>query len=137
MEKAEQVGADLGAIGAILNPFSGVANEYAAVSGGQITVNHDTVLQVGKIIQDQYDQLSKITKAKLIDLQVTKIGDDKISQAATKAWNEALVTNDDSYHNRITQYIDGLGQLADNLRAAAQQYGYTEEQITDAFGAAG
>jgi hypothetical protein len=137
MEKAEQVGADLGAIGAILNPFSGVANEYAAVSGGQITVNHDTVLQVGKVIHDQYEQLSRITQAKLFHLKVNSIGDDKVSQAATKAWNEVLMTNDDSYFNRINQYIDGLRALAENLRTAAQQYGYTEEQITAAFGAAG
>jgi hypothetical protein len=137
MEKAEQVGADLGAIGAILNPFSGVANEYAAVSGGQITVNHDTVLQVGKIIQDQWQQLNDITKPKLQHLAVAKIGDDKVSEAATKAWSEILMTNSDSYASRIAQYIDGLKTLADNLRTAAQQYGYTEEQITDAFGAAG
>jgi hypothetical protein len=137
MEMAEQVGADLGAIGAILNPFSGVANEYAAVSGGQITVNHDTVLQVGKIIQDQWQQLHDITERKLYDLQIAKIGDDEVSKAATTAWNKLLNTNPDSYANRIKQYIDGLKTLADNLRAAAHQYGYTEEQITDAFGAAG
>jgi hypothetical protein len=137
MEKAEQVGADLGAIGAILNPFSGVANEYAAVSGGQITVNHDTVLQVGKIIQDQWQQLTDITRPKLMSLRVNKIGDDKVSVAATTAWNAVLMTNDDSYYKRINQYIDGLKALADNLRTAAQQYGYTEEQITNAFGAAG
>jgi hypothetical protein len=137
MEKAEQVGADLGAIGAILNPLAGVANEYAAVSGGQITVNHDTVLQVGKVIQDQWQQLNDITRPKLNGLRVASIGDDKVSAAATTAWNAVLSTNNDSYQKRIEQYIDGLKALADNLRAAAQQYGYTEEQITDAFGAAG
>jgi hypothetical protein len=137
MDMAKQVGADLGAIGAILNPLAGVADEYAAVSGGQITVNHDTVLQVGKIIHDQYEQLSRITQAKLFQLKVNSIGEDKVSQAATKAWNEVLVTNGDSYQNRINQYIEGLGKLADNLRTAAQQYGYTEDQITAAFGAAG
>ncbi|MFC0544840.1 hypothetical protein [Kutzneria chonburiensis] len=137
MDMAKQVGADLGAIGAILNPLAGVADEYAAVSGGQITVNHDTVLQVGKIIHDQWQQLTDVTKPKLFHLNVNKIGDDKVSAAATTAWNAVLVTNDDSYYNRIFQYIDGLKALADNLRTAAQQYGYTEEQITDAFGAAG
>ncbi|HEY0498921.1 MAG TPA: hypothetical protein VGD48_24480, partial [Kutzneria sp.] len=103
----------------------------------QITVNHDTVLQVGKIIQDQWQQLNDITKPKLQHLAVAKIGDDKVSEAATKAWSEILMTNSDSYASRIAQYIDGLKSLADNLRTAAQQYGYTEEQITDAFGAAG
>ena len=135
MEKAEQVGADLGVIGAILAPFDGVSGEYAGISGGQITVNHDTVLQAGKIINDQWHQLTDITRPKLAQLRVAKIGDDLVSDAATGAWNAVLFMNQDSYANRIQQYIDGLKKLSDQLRTAAQQYGYTEEQITGAFGA--
>jgi hypothetical protein len=135
MDKAEQVGADLATIGAILAPFDGVASEYAGISGGQITVDHDTVLQAGKIIHTQYEQLSRITATKLPHLKITKIGDDDVSQAATTAWNEVLMTNADSYYNRITQYIDGLGKLSDQLRTAAHQYGFTEDEITAAFGA--
>ena len=135
MEKAEQVGADLGVIGAITAPFAGVSGEYAGISGGQITVNHDTVLQAGKIISDQWQQLHQITGPKLYDLLVSKIGDDKVSAAATQAWNEVLSINQDSYAKRIQQYIDGLKALSDQLRTAAHQYGYTEEQITAAFGA--
>ena len=135
MEKAEQVGADLGVIGAILAPFEGVKGEFAGISGGQITVNHDTVLQAGKIIQQQVDQLNSITLPKINSLTIGVLGADEVSQAATQEWSKILVTNDDSYVNRIGQYIDGLQKLADQLRTAAQQYGFTEEQITDAFGA--
>jgi hypothetical protein len=135
MEKAEQVGADLGVIGAILAPFEGVQGEYAGISGGQITVNHDTVLQAGKVIADQWLQLQTLTETKLPELVVHKIGDDDVSKAATKAWNEVLNSNPDSYNKRITQYVEGLKQLAEQLRTAAQQYGFTEEQITNAFGA--
>ncbi len=135
MEKAEQVGADLGLINAITAPFGGVAGEYAAVGGGQLTVNHDTVLQAGKIISDQFDQLNTITRGKLENMQVGVLGQDLVSLAATDQWAKILVTNDDSYSNRIMQYIAGLGKLADQLKAAAKQYGFTEEEITAAFGA--
>lgn len=135
MEKAEQVGADLGVIAGILAPFDGVAGEFSGVGGGQLTVDHDTVLQVGKVIHDQWQQLTDVTQPKLFALRIANIGDDHVSQAATKAWNDLLTNNDDSYASRIQQYIDGLKKLSDQLRAAAQQYGYTEEQITGAFGA--
>ncbi|QUQ70236.1 hypothetical protein [Kutzneria sp. CA-103260] len=134
MEKAEQVGADLGLIGAITAPFAGVQSEYAGISGGQITVNHDTVLQAGKIIHDQWQQLLEITLPKLQDMQLGVLGQDLVSQAATGEWAKILVSNDDSYSKRIAQYIDGLGKLADQLKTAAQQYGFTEEEITAAFG---
>jgi hypothetical protein len=136
MEKAEQVGADLGAINAaIMGPFGAVAGEFASISGGQITVNHDTVLQVGKVIHDQWQHLNDITLQKVQNLDVGVLGQDLVSQAATAEWVKILSTNDDSYVKRITQYIEGLGKLADNLKAAAYQYGYTEEEITAAFGA--
>jgi hypothetical protein len=135
MEMAEQVGADLGAINAaIMAPFGAVAGEYAGISGGQLTVNHDTVLQVGKIIHDQWRQLNEITLPKVMNLQVGVLGQDLVSQAATDEWVKIIAGNDDSYTRRITQYIDGLGKLADQLKTAAQQYGFTEEQIKDAFG---
>ncbi|MFI9382996.1 hypothetical protein [Kutzneria sp. NPDC052558] len=135
MEKAEQVGADLGVINAITAPFAPVADEYAGIAGGQITVNHDTVLQAGKIIQQQVDQLNAITRPKLLNIDTGVLGNDLVSQAATEEWSKLLATNEDSYTNRIGQYIDGLEKLAEQLRTAAQQYGFTEEQIKDAFGA--
>jgi hypothetical protein len=136
MEKAEQVGADLGAINAaIMGPFGAVAGDFAGISGGQITVDHDTVLQVGKIIHDQWQHLNDVTIPKVTLIQVGVLGEDLVSQAATAEWSKILYSNDDSYAKRIHQYIDGLGKLADNLKAAAYQYGFTEEEITAAFGA--
>jgi hypothetical protein len=135
MDMAEEAGVALGAINAaIAGPFGGVAGEFTSVSGGHITVNHDTVLQAGKIIHDQWQQLNDITLQKVLNLQVGVLGQDLVSQAATEEWTKILATNDDSYVKRIQQYIDGLGKLADQLKTAAQQYGFTEEQIKDAFG---
>jgi hypothetical protein len=138
MEKAEQVGADLGAINAaIMAPFSGVAGEYAGIGGGQITVDHDTVLQAGKIIQDQVDQLNRMVRPKLMQLMPGDLGKDDVSLAAGAEWAKILAGNPDSYVERIGQYIDGLENLAQQMKTAAQQYGFTEEQIKDAFGAQG
>jgi hypothetical protein len=135
-EKAEQVGADLGAINAaMLAPFDVVAGDFAGISGGHLTVNHDTVLQVGKIIHDHWQQLNEITLVKLQSMELGVLGQDLVSQAATTEWAKILVANDDSYSKRIAQYIDGLGKLADQLKTAAKQYGYTEDEITTAFGA--
>ena len=133
-EKAEQVGADLGGLGAILAPFDGVSGEFAAISGGQLTVNHDTVLQAGKIITREWQSLHDLVQRKLSDLTIRTIGHDKVSLAATDAWTKILVTNPDSYAKRIQQYVQGLRDLADQLKTAAQQYGFTEEEITAAFG---
>jgi hypothetical protein len=136
MEMAERFSADLASINAsIAAPFGAVAGEYAGISGGQLTVNHDTVLQAGKIIQQQVDQLNAITRPKLLNLFSGVIGGDDVSQAAADEWSKILLINDDSYANRIGQYIDGLEKLAEQLKTAAQQYGFTEEQIKDAFGA--
>ncbi|MEV6606855.1 hypothetical protein [Kutzneria sp. NPDC051319] len=135
MEKMEQVGADLGTINSVLmGPFAGAASAFAGVSGGQITVDHDTVLQAGKIIHDQWQQLNDITLQKVQNIQVGVLGEDLVSEAATAEWVKILAGNDDSYVKRIMQYIEGLGKLADQLKTAAQQYGFTEEQIKDAFG---
>ena len=134
-EKAEQVGGDLGAINAaILAPFDVVAGDFAGISGGHFTVNHDTVLQVGKIIHDQYLHLDQVTRPKIRQLKVGVLGEDLVSDAATAEWAKVLTTNPDSYSVRINQYIDGLGKLADQLKTAAKQYGYTEDEITAAFG---
>jgi hypothetical protein len=67
-------------------------------------------------------------------MQLGVLGQDLVSEAATGEWAKILVSNDDSYSKRIAQYIDGLGKLADQLKTAAKQYGFTEDEITAAFG---
>jgi hypothetical protein len=135
-DKAGQIGADLRSIAQSIHPpLDAVAGDFASVGPGHLQVNHDNVLQAGKVIQAQVDQLNDMTRRKLRDLQPGNIGDDDVSAAATKLWGGILGGNPDSYVARIGQYIDGLENLANQLKAAAKQYGYTEEQIADAFGA--
>ena len=136
-DRGEQFASHLASINASIfgAPFAAAAGDFAGISGGQLTVNHDTVLQAGKIIQQQVDQLNTITRPKLLAIDTGVLGNDLVSQAATAEWAKILVTNDDSYTNRIGQYIDGLEKLANQLKTAAQQYWFTEDQIKDAFGA--
>jgi hypothetical protein len=135
MNEAEQVGAALGAIDtAIMAPFGAASGAFAGVSGGHMTVDHDTVLQAGKIIHDQWQHLNDVTLAKLQNFQLGVLGEDLVSLAATDEWSKILVTNDDSYTKRIAQYVDGLQKLANQLKTAAQQYGFTEDEIKAAFG---
>jgi hypothetical protein len=135
MDMAEEAGVALGAINsAIMAPFDAVAGAYAGISGGHLTVNHDTVLQVGKILHDHFLELDRVTRAKVRHLKVGVIGTDLVSDAATAEWAKILIVNPDSYSVRINQYIDGIGKLADQLKTAAQQYGFTEDEIKAAFG---
>ncbi|AHI01941.1 hypothetical protein KALB_8584 [Kutzneria albida DSM 43870] len=136
---SSQVRSDLASIdsvvGSAFDPFGGAANAFAGVSGGKLTVNHDTVLQAGKVIQDQVDQLKMLVVPKAKSLKMTKFAEDFISLDVADEWNKLLDQNPDSYKNRIMQYVDSLEKLAGQLKTAAKQYGYTEDQIKAAFGA--
>ncbi|MER5261210.1 hypothetical protein ABTZ99_03865 [Actinosynnema sp. NPDC002837] len=106
------------------------------VSGQKFEVSRDTVLQAGKIIDDQADRLNKAWQRAAKDLRV-ELGDgaDPVNAGVAEAWNSRLVEADDSYGERIRQYIDSLDNLVKQLRSVAEQYGFTEEEVTTAFGA--
>jgi hypothetical protein len=143
MEAANQQGGDLSsqvmsnmtAIDSVINPFSGADASFGSVGGGHLAVNHDNVLQAGKVIQQQVDQLNDIVRMKTNELRVGPFAEDFVSLDVADSWNKLLSTNPDSYANRINDYIDSLEKLAGQLKTAAQQYGYTEDQIKDSFGA--
>ncbi|MCC8249051.1 hypothetical protein [Saccharothrix luteola] len=105
-------------------------------SGQKFEVSRDTVLQAGKIIDDQADRLNKALERAGKDLRV-ELGDgtDPVNAGVAAAWNSRLVEAEDSYGERIRQYIDSLDSLVKQLRSVAEQYGFTEEEVTTAFGA--
>lgn len=102
-----------------------------------IMVDHDNVLRAAKIIQDALDSEGQAIRANLPLLRVIAPGADQISVEAAAAWNNRLVGGADSFSVRVEQYLQNLQTLVTNLVTSAQQYGYTEQQITDAFGSAG
>jgi hypothetical protein len=103
-------------------------------TSGTFTITPQTVLAAAKIIKTQADALKEKLENVSGDLVVAPPGDDDVSTRAAPAWNDLLVYNDNSYANRIRQYIDGLQNLAQQCADSALDYGYTEEQVATAFG---
>ncbi|MCP2166180.1 PE domain-containing protein [Goodfellowiella coeruleoviolacea] len=104
-------------------------------SGKTVKVNPDNVLQAGKIINEQVESLRTTFDAASRDLIIDAPGGDIVSSEVAAAWNSRLAQADDSYAKRVQQYIDSLDKLCAQMREAAKQYGYTEEDITGSFGA--
>ncbi len=108
------------------------------VSGQKFEVSKDTVLQAGKIISDQADALSRKLRQSERNLRVDlPAGSDPVNENIAAAWNSRLVDGEDTYAGRVEQYISSLDDLVDQLRGVATQYGFTEDEVTSAFGAKG
>lgn len=102
------------------------------------TVNHDNVLKAGRLIHDQAIHLERLYSDALATLRVTlPTGVDGLNQDIADAWNDRLVDNDESYGQRVWQYIVSLKNLGGQLQEAARQYGYTEDEVHAAFGSTG
>ncbi|HEX3789215.1 MAG TPA: hypothetical protein VHW44_15235 [Pseudonocardiaceae bacterium] len=131
-------GTAAGAVDAV--PGIGVAAQAVRSSipqAANITVNKDNVLQAAKIIQNALDDNSQQIQLAFAGLRVVAPGQDPISVQAAAQWNAKLVTDPDSFQNRISQYLGSLQTLADNLRTSAKQYGYTDQEIADALSGVG
>jgi hypothetical protein len=105
----------------------------AAPTAASLKFNKDNVLQVGHIVRIAVDE----ARAKVQDLasymQVRPCGEDIVSKEAAKAWNARLTGGPESYAERLLEYIQNVSDLADQLKETAKQYGYTDEEITNAF----
>ena len=102
-----------------------------------IMVDRENVLRAAKIIQDALDNEGQAIRGNLPLLRVIAPGADQISVQAAAAWNDRLTSGADSFSVRVEQYLQNLQTLVDNLVTSAKAYGYTEQQIADAFGSAG
>ena len=116
------------------NP-GGLSGELSAVpqTAASITVNSGNVLQAAKIINDVLNSEGRDIQQNLARLSIAPPAQDVVSVQAAQQWNARLVTDPDSYANRVNQYLQSLQQVADNLKTTALNYGYTEDQIADAF----
>jgi hypothetical protein len=104
------------------------------VTSGQFTVNPGNVLAAGKIIDAQADELQDKYLPRLGGLYIDPPGHDRISDRMATAWNDLIVGNDDSYANRVRQYVESLRRLVTQIEEAAKTYGYTDDQIASALG---
>jgi hypothetical protein len=127
-----------GAIAGAVATFKAASSIMDRISAGPSTqnfhVDKDTVLKAGKIIHDQWDLLDGQYQDKVELLRIRTMGGDQVTADVVEAWNDRLVINKDSYGNRIKAYVDALKSLSDQLRASAEQYGLTDEEITATFG---
>jgi hypothetical protein len=118
--------------------FAGVAAALEAIpsmpQSGKMVVNANNILGAAKIIQGQHDALLKTLKERRHDLIVQAAGADTVSKYAAIQWNTNLVLSADSYATRVEQYIESLKTVVGQLRDAAVQYGFTEDEITQTFG---
>jgi hypothetical protein len=114
--------------------FKQVELATRGITSGTFTVNKDNVLAAGRIIESQADALFALWKDRGRVLVIEPPGDDDVSTRMTLAWNDLLYHNDDSYRNRIRDYIVGLKKLAVQLGDTAKAYGYTDDEISAAFG---
>jgi hypothetical protein len=106
-------------------------------SGQKFEVTEETVLQAGKLINDQAEVLRNALFEAVADLAVRLDGADEVNANIAAAWNSRLVDGPDSYAARIEEYIASLTGLVEQLRGTARQYKFTEEEVTAALGAAG
>ena len=100
-------------------------------------MDRDNVLAAARIIDSQADTLQKLWVKRARALRIQPPGDDDVSTRMAMAWNDLLYEDDDSYRNRIREYIVGLRKLAVQLGDAAKAYGFSEDEISAAFGKTG
>jgi hypothetical protein len=125
-----------GAVAGAVATFKAASSIMDRISSGpstqQFHVQKDTVLQAGKIINDQMILLSQALEDTLPKLRIVTM-DGKVTSDVVTAWNDRLLFHEDSYANRIRAYIKALESLSGQLKASAEQYGFTEEEIKTTF----
>lgn len=145
----ENVGADAvlgavagvagGAIGAavgLLHNATALLDSMSGPSTQKFEVNEDNILKAGALIQDSSERLRKKLNYVSNDLRIpsAEAADGKVGADIASAWNSRLVGGADTYEGRVTAYVKALDGLSEQLREAAKQYGFTEEEITTTFG---
>jgi hypothetical protein len=113
--------------------FQQVNEVNQKVASGTFTVSQHNVLAAARIIEAQADALTQVWKNARRDMNISPPGSDDVSTRIAPAWNDRLISDEDSYANRVGAYITGLKKLAVQLGDTAKSYGYTEEQIEAAF----
>lgn len=122
---------DIGA--GVASAFKAVDSLNRQVTSGTFKVNQHNVLAAAKIIDSQADALHHVWRDAIRDMRIDPPGTDDVSLRMADAWNDRLLSDEDSYANRVAQYVTSLKKLAVQLGDTAKQYGYTEDQIKAAF----
>ncbi|MET8758183.1 hypothetical protein [Lentzea sp. NPDC004782] len=125
-----------GAVAGAVATFKAASSIMDRISSGPSTqhfhVDKDTVLKAGKVIHDQLGLLEGAYTKNVPKLRIPS-SEDQVTDDVVKAWNDRLVFHEDSYANRITLYMEKLRNLSDQLKASAQQYGFTDDEVKAVF----
>lgn len=124
-----------GAVSALKAANSVMDRVSEGLAGGgtqKFHVDKDTVLQAGKVVHDQWVLLTQAYERTAPKLRIVTM-DGKVTSDVVNAWNDRLLFHDDSYANRIHAYMKVLEGLSDQLKASAEQYGFTDEEIKATF----
>jgi hypothetical protein len=122
------------AVGSLFAAEGFLGNMFGAAQASTqgFKVERRNVLRAGQIITGEIDKLQLKLSQVTGRLQVN--AEDEVGQAIAKAWNSRLVKGDESYAGRVRQYLESLQNLVEQLRAAADNYGFTDAEIEAALG---
>lgn len=98
-----------------------------------IRVSPEQILAVAKVIEDQAGALAEKIRDQLGALAIDPPAEDPVSTNAVKGWNQTIALGEGSYATRVTQYVEDLRGLAEQLRRAAGHYQAGEEDKREVF----
>jgi uncharacterized protein YukE len=114
-----------------MEPSSAAISREVASAVGAMAVTPSNVLQVHNALQAESERLSAKLKLHQPALRVGEAGKDPVSGPAAAVFNAKIASLVDG----CWAYIHALSEAAENLRATARDYGYTEDQIKTSFDA--
>jgi hypothetical protein len=104
------------------------------MGGSGFTVSRDTVLQIGKAFNDEAERMAQKVAGYRGQMNTQPALGDPASADFRDGLTARLVGDADSYLARADGYVTELRSAADQCRAAAMAYGYSEDEITSVFG---
>jgi hypothetical protein len=87
-----------------------------------VKVDPSKLLDVASVVEDQVNALQDKLRIRLGELHIDTPSSDTISTASVDSWNELISDGEQSYANRVRDYIEGLRTLVEQLRTAAERY---------------
>ncbi|TWE14180.1 hypothetical protein [Prauserella muralis] len=134
-EQAEPTSFDLGSVFRGGAGVSALASSVPAVPAARdIEIAPDKVLDVASIIEDQAEELQRKLAEHLGALRIQPPSEDTVSTHAVQAWNQVVAGGEGSYERRVRAYVQGLRDLAGQLREASKRYQLSEQEKAEAFG---
>lgn len=104
------------------------------LAGRDIQVSPDNILDVARVIEEQAGLLQEKIASHLAALRIPAPSQDIVSEHAVAGWNEVIGGGEHSYEYRVRAYVQGLRDLAEQLREAGDKYRVSEQEKAAAFG---